>query len=833
MLLFIEEVFYVIISKVFKIIVSTIKPLAFVILNIFCFCNILFAQIINPKLDSLWNKYNTSKHDTTRIKIYIELGDVYKSKNIDSALLYYQKALQLCENSLFAKSSKIDEKVKIFSLKASSTRYIGVVYASKGDNDKSLEFYLKSLNISEQIITLNPIEGKKNMAASYNNIGLVHQNKSDYSQALEFYFKAIKLREEINDKEGLASSYNNMGNIHSQKGDYDNALEYYFKSLKIAEEINNNNGMASSYNNIGIIHDNKGDYDKALEFYTKSFKIRKESGDKNGMANTYNNIGSIFMYKKNYNKALEHYTKALEIYEEVGNKSGMARSYNNIGIIYENKKYFNKALNVYFKSLKIRKDLSAYREIALSYNNIGNLYLKQGNNIEAKNQQLLSLNIAKKIGAKVQMYYAYNSLAKCDSALGNFKEAFEYYKLYSQLHDSVFSEQSNEKVASLNVFYESEKKQLQIEKLEKQKELDNQTMQKQNAESHKQQIIIWFVICTLILVLIFLSVMYKLFIQKKKANKELAHQKKQIEIQNHELLRANEEINTQKDEIEAQRDIVTNQKEHIEEIHKKVTDSINYATRLQSSILPELKILEEYYSECFILFKPKDKVSGDFYWWAVVEKQLVITVADCTGHGVPGAFMSMLGSSLLREIVVKEYMTNPAIILKRLRKEIINSLKQKGETGEQKDGMDISLLVVNTETNECQWAGANNPLYIVRGGQNPQGLTKPKPLQNLEGLEELKGDKMPIAIYERMEPFTNHEFKVKKGDMLYLFSDGFADQFGGPKNKKYGYKQFKEVILTNADKPMAEQNNIIEKSLNEWTGNNEQVDDITILGIKI
>ena len=289
-------------------------------------------------------------------------------------------------------------------------------------------------------------------------------------------------------------------------------------------------------------------------------------------------------------------------------------------------------------------------------------------------------------------------------------------------------------------------------------------------------------------------------------------------------------------------DEIRKQKEQIEIIHKEVTDSINYATRLQSSILPELKILEEYYSECFVLFKPKDKVSGDFYWWAVVEKQLVITVADCTGHGVPGAFMSMLGSSLLREIVVKEYMTNPAIILKRLRKEIINSLKQKGETGEQKDGMDMSLITINTETNECQWAGANNPLYIVSSSQSAVSSMQsafgnemhelPTATASCQ-LYELKGDKMPIAIYERMEPFTNHEFKVEKGDCLYLFSDGYADQFGGPKNKKFGYKQFKEIILTNADKPMAEQNNIIEKSLNEWIDNVEQIDDITILGIKI
>ena len=212
---------------------------------------------------------------------------------------------------------------------------------------------------------------------------------------------------------------------------------------------------------------------------------------------------------------------------------------------------------------------------------------------------------------------------------------------------------------------------------------------------------------------------------------------------------------------------------------------------------------------------------------------LIVTVADCTGHGVPGAFMSMLGISFLNEIVRKQEVTQANHVLNELRKEVINALQQKGVSGEQKDGMDISLLVVNTETNECQWAGANNPLYIVRGGQNPQGLTKPEPVQNLEGLEEIKGDKMPIAIYERMDDFTNHEFKVTKGDCLYLFSDGLADQFGEPKGRKFMYKQFKDLLITNCNMPMLQQKEILEISINNWMNGYEQIDDITILGLKI
>jgi len=330
----------------------------------------------------------------------------------------------------------------------------------------------------------------------------------------------------------------------------------------------------------------------------------------------------------------------------------------------------------------------------------------------------------------------------------------------------------------------------------------------------------------------------------KERTAEIVKQRDEILVKNITLNQQKEEITAQRDEIEsqrdeiiAQRDLVTSQKDQIEYIHDEISKSIDYATRLQTAILPDLQIINKYFSSSFVIFNPKDKVSGDFYWLAEIENQLVITVADCTGHGVPGAFMSMLGSSLLREIVIKEYITKPAIILKRLRKEIINILKQKGISGEQKDGMDISLIAINTETFECQWAGANNPLYVIgRSETSKQSIAEIASLivrnDDVE-LCELKGDKMPIAIHERMDAYTNHEFTVKKGDCLYLFSDGFADQFGGPNGKKFMYKPFKQMLQTIYTKNMEEQKQIIEKTVTDWIGAGEQIDDITILGIKI
>ena len=294
-------------------------------------------------------------------------------------------------------------------------------------------------------------------------------------------------------------------------------------------------------------------------------------------------------------------------------------------------------------------------------------------------------------------------------------------------------------------------------------------------------------------------------------------QKDEIEFKNSELHQANEEITTQRDEITAQRDIVTDQKNKIEKIHHEISQSINYATLIQIATLPEPALLDQYISEHFVLFKPKDKVSGDFYWWAKIENNLIITVADSTGHGVPGAFMSMLGTSFLREIVVKEYITRPALILKRMRKEIIHALKQKGGYGEQKDGMDMALISINIETMEMQFAGANNPIYFIRNGE----------------FKEYKGDKMPVAIYENMQDYSNFDINLQKGDCLYLMSDGYQDQFGGPNRKKFLSKKLKNLLAANSQKSMAEQKEILETNIIEWMDNGEQIDDITIMGIRI
>jgi len=315
----------------------------------------------------------------------------------------------------------------------------------------------------------------------------------------------------------------------------------------------------------------------------------------------------------------------------------------------------------------------------------------------------------------------------------------------------------------------------------------------------------------------------------KERTQQVREQNEELKVQSKELVVLNQNLYHQNEEITAQRDEIKKQKEIVETVHLEISESIDYATRLQEAILPEEKVLNKYLSEFFVLFKPKDKVSGDFYWWSHIDNYTIITAADSTGHGVPGAFMSMLGSSFLREIVQKGFVTDTGIILSKLRKEIIKSLKQKGEMGEQKDGMDMSIISINYETNVVQFSGANNPLYII----TKRELSYFNPLAGFENFYEIKPDKMPIAIYEKMDDFKVHEIQLEKGDMLYMFSDGYADQFGGPKGKKFKYKPFKRLLSENRNKSMAEQKEILSKAFESWRGDLEQVDDVVILGVKL
>ncbi|OFX61464.1 MAG: hypothetical protein A2046_00090 [Bacteroidetes bacterium GWA2_30_7] len=813
-----------------------IKAIVF-LLNILLFAS--FSNGQNKQLDSLFSQLKQAKYDSVKCSILLDIGDYYEHKNIDTALYFYEKSLKLAEIKKLKKDM------------AQANRYIAALYIDNSDKTIALMHYQKALTIYREI---NDIKG---ISKTHNNIGLVNYKMGNYDIAIENYMKSLKMREETGDKKGMMFCYFNIGGVHKDQNNFDKALEYFTKALKIAEELNDKEGIYLGNNNLGVMQDLMGNQEKAIEYINKSLKIVEELDDKKGILTCYNNLGNSYKRKGDFENALKYYNKSLKISEEIMNKNTSAMILNNIATMHM---ALSDSAKLNHKGQKIiTEHLNAAIKFGLRAINLG--------------REIMSKPIENNV-AKVLM--------KTYKRLGDNSKSLYYAEIFIDTKDSMFSQEKTKSLAEAEKKFESEKKQLQIDKLSKEKELQNETIARKNAESKKQRIIIMFVFCSLLLVVVFSVFLFRLFMQKKKANLILARQKQQIEIQNSNLQQANEEINAQRDEIEAQRDLVVNQKDELEIIHKEVTDSINYAKRIQQAMLPDLAstrgLIPLLTHETFILFRPKDIVSGDFYWSSKVNEYLIYAVADCTGHGVPGAFMSMLGVSFLNEIVRKKEVTQASHVLDQLRESIIDALKQTGESGTQKDGMDMSLIVINlqastsrtsvseqsdlealressvealpqsnisvqaqpvkikpTETEpqsnnrsyNAQWSGANNPLWLVRSSKEMP------PFKKVASLEEVKPDKMPIAIYERMEDFTNHELQLYKGDTIFLISDGYEDQFGGEKGKKFLSKNLKQLLIANCQLPMNEQKQILEKTLIEWIGEGEQIDDITLLGIRI
>ncbi len=293
-----------------------------------------------------------------------------------------------------------------------------------------------------------------------------------------------------------------------------------------------------------------------------------------------------------------------------------------------------------------------------------------------------------------------------------------------------------------------------------------------------------------------------------------------------------EEITTQLEEISEQKETIQKAFNTIEIKNKKITDSINYAQKIQNAVLPSKELIDKILPEYFILFKPRDIVSGDFYFIQKINHNVIVIAADCTGHGVPGAFMSMLGLTMINELIRKNDDLSPAILLNNFREKIKNSLQQTGQQGEQQDGMDIAFCVINTENNVLKYAGAYNPCWIFRNA-NPQGF------KNLAGFEgkfefiELPADRQPVGIYLKEKPFTEHQVQLYQGDTLYIFSDGYTSQFGGENEDKFKNKRFQELLKEISQKNINEQQTILDQTLSNWRGNQPQTDDVLVIGLHI
>jgi serine phosphatase RsbU (regulator of sigma subunit) len=728
-----------------------------------------FGQV---NADSLWGVWiDQTQADSNRFNAF--------NKYIWEEYLFYDPDSAYYLAQVLYDSAK-DAGSKQHMAKANNT--IGVYFAVTNQQDSAIFYYEKS------IVVMNEIGDKKGIAATLNNIGAIYHNRGDLQLALSTYLKSRELFSEIEDQQRTASLQTNLGQVYADIGDYNNAIKEYNSSLKIFEELDDKNGIASTLNLIGIIYNNWGEYKLGLVYFRNSLKIYKEISDKHqreiGFA--YGNIATSYSYLQKNDTALMYYAKEIQIIEKYGNEMDLGNPYFNIGTIYDTGDQLDSALFYFYKSLVIYKKYGDKSGISANLNHIGSVYLEIGNtNLSIKyfNQ---SLGIAKESGYAAKIMDAASGLYKAYKIKGNSSKALEMHELYVTMHDSIKSDENRKAVLSQEYRYAYEKKAAtdSIRAVEAKKITDAQ-ITAQQAQLENEQLQRYALYGGVFMLLIFGGFIYNRF--------RVSQQQKQ--------------------EIEAQKQEVEKQKALVDRKNEEITDSIIYAKRIQGAILPPGRVVKEYLKDSFIIYKPKDVVAGDFYWMKKKDGFILFAAADCTGHGVPGAMVSVVCSNSLNRSVREYGLTEPGLILDIARNIVVREFEKSDKNVQ--DGMDIALCSI--KDNKLQYSGANIPLWIYRKGE----------------LMETKANKQPIGKFDNPRPFTTHNFELQEGDTLYLLSDGFVDQFGGERGKKFKVKALKDLLLSIQDMTMDEQKTFIDNVFEKWRGNLEQVDDVCFIGVRV
>jgi serine phosphatase RsbU (regulator of sigma subunit)/Tfp pilus assembly protein PilF len=655
----------------------------------------------------------------------------------------------------------------------------------------------KAFNIAKRV---NFAQG---VGRALNQIGLVSFQVGDYANAVKFFLKALNINEQLGYKNGVANTYGYLARVYTQQRSYDQAINYHFKALKLRAALKDNAGAANTYNNLGLLHNQLKKYDKAIDFYTQSLLIQQKLKNQQGMAITYNNIGEVYNQQRNYANALYYFIKSLQIKKNLKNLSGEAVTLSNIGNIYYQTGQYTLAVNSLLKSLQIRQQLNDNRRIASTCNNLGRVLAQQQRYKTALQYYTQALRLARTIKAHTIVANAYEGLAITYHRMGEYDLSFAHQRKFAQMKDVIFDEQTSKRIARLQSRYDAQKKLDQLALLNK----DNQLKQDEIA---KQRLLRNSFIGISLLVLVLAFILYRNNRKEKVSSEVFAHKTQEIERKNQEIELKNRALNRHKNLIENK--------------NKNITDSLTYARHIQSVILPTSQEIGRFLPQHFILYKPRDIVSGDFYYFAVVRHKYVLAAVDCTGHGVPGAFMSLIGNNLLNQIVKEQRETSPGKILEKMHEGVVKVLKQKST--DNHDGMDAAICVIDPALKTLEYAGANSPLLLVQRKQ----------------MQVIKPDRQGVGgIFSDEDPqFTTHIFEANTPTLFYIYSDGYQDQFGGKNNKKFMRQNLRKLLLDHHLLPMNEQLNALESTIQQWMAylpNDEdaihQMDDMLVMGVKL
>lgn len=622
---------------------------------------------------------------------------------------------------------------------------------------------LKNLSLQQSDTLL--LKTLLNIGNSFYNNG---QLDSSYTYYQTGYQKAIKL----NHQKLLCEFLLHLGLIEREKGVYNKASEFYFRALEIAEKNKFTKQKASIYNGIAVIYNIQKDYNKALEYYLKSLELYKELSFLGGQSSVYNNIGLVHLDLKEYTTALKYFFKALDINKKINEDFGIAVNCENIGLIYHELKNYNLAFIYYDKALKLWYKRNDDNSVAINLGYIGNTYLQQKKYYSAIDTLQKALKLARNINSMSSVRDLSFSLSDAFDGINNKENALHYYKMGKRFADSLMNGEKTKEITEIQMNYAFNKIKVQ-DSIRHQMEVEVKENQLKTERNYK-----YIAILVILLISVLLFFVFKNYREKLKANT-----------------------------------IITQQKNLVEQKQKEILDSITYAKRIQTALLSHHDLIKQNSDDFFIYFKPKDIVSGDFYWAVKKENTFYIAVCDSTGHGVPGAFMSLLGIGYLNEAINEKQILKPNLIFDYVRQRIIDSVGKEG----QQDGFDGILLAINSYNKTIEYAAANNAPVIVSDKEISFGHS----------------DKMPVGKGIRTNPFSLFTLPYYANAKYYLYTDGYADQFGGPKGKKFMYKQLNQLLINQSDIPLAEQEHMLDTHFENWKGCLEQVDDVCIIGLRL
>jgi serine phosphatase RsbU (regulator of sigma subunit) len=684
-----------------------------------------------------------------------------------------------CFYSSFSQNKKTDSLLTILRSEKQDTNRFNVYFLLSrlpADEEKQGAYTDSCLSIANRLNTT------KYFCIAFNQKGTYFFNRGENKKALLNYFKVFDLSKKENNKNFMAKSTNNIANCYDQMGIYDKALSYYFQALKIKRELNQLDKFYTTKLNIATVYYNLNEYQKSIEYNKDALVDCIKYKDEEREAIIYHNLGNNYGDMLDYSKAITYYKKTIGMALASENYLLYTTSTMGMANTLHRLKDYPKSIEYANIALKVAEENKFKEYISSAKNELGENYMELKKYDLAEQNLLEASVIAKEADIALEIKNSYEDLAKLYILENKLDKALKYYQLFSSVKDSLVNDTKSQLLANLQENYEIEKKGAENKLLQTENELSGKTIK-------QQQIISYFIIGGLILVSSLAFFIFRGLKIQRKANRIISRQKEEVH----------------------------HQKEIVEEKQKEILDSIHYAKRIQRAVITSDAYISQYVKDYFIFYQPKDIVSGDFYWALQTNNKFYLVTADCTGHGVPGAFMSLLNISILNEILIEKKITSPDLILNEARIDIIKSLNPTGSE-ESKDGMDCILACFDFEKLTLEYASANNSFYIIRNNE----------------LITCKADKMPVGKSPRdNEPFVLHAIDLQKDDMVYMLTDGLPDQFGGDKGKKYKYKQLEELLLANNDKTTEEQKNRLETSFTHWKGNLEQVDDVLLIGIKI